>query len=92
VSIEQSACSPDRFSLEHEIHLPQPALGSRPNGKTFRAQFNGFRVFHERLPPDLSECLLEGQVHHAPSKGADYMAVGDAKSVCGRTEPVIEVS
>jgi hypothetical protein len=71
--------------IENKIHLSQSALGSGPNRELLHAQFYCLGILYERLPPDLDECLLEGQFHHRPSQWVDYMSIRDGHYVCGRT-------
>jgi protein-S-isoprenylcysteine O-methyltransferase Ste14 len=49
--------------LEHEVHLPQTALGSAPDREAARSHLDGFGILDEGLPPDFDEGLLEGECH-----------------------------
>jgi hypothetical protein len=43
----------------YEIHLSQTPLGSLTNGITVPANLDGPDVFHEGLPPNCNQCLVE---------------------------------
>ena len=49
--------------IEHEIHLPQAALGSALDRVAAAVQFGDRGVLDEGLPPDFDERLFERRFH-----------------------------
>ena len=56
---------PNFVPIENKIHLSKSALGSGPNRKTFRPEFDRFGILYERLPPHFDENLPKGERHRS---------------------------
>ena len=53
----------DFVSVEYEVYLSQPLLGSAPNRVALFAKFDELGVLSEGLPPDLDKGFVKLRFH-----------------------------